>query len=347
MKCENKKNVAFFTPYYKENRGNATTAKRLEALLTNAGWNINIFAYDEEEWTKEHEQLLKKAHIIHVLHFRRFAEWMKNHDIAINQPLVITSGGTDVNQDLFDKEKMKRMSTLLNKSAALTVFTEDAKQKLRKHLPSVEKVHVIPQTPYFPEGNCEYALKENGEPILFLPAGLRKVKDVLYLKEEVNTLKNTQFPHLKLLIAGSIIEEEVYKEVLNAEREYDWLHYIGEVPYECMNALYEKVDVVINTSLHEGQSGALLEAMAKQCFILARKNPGNESIVGDDENGLLFTTPEEFITKFLNAYQNEKIKSQIIKNATEFMKSNFDPNGELSAYERLYGQVLKGSRINC
>ncbi|HEX6922782.1 MAG TPA: glycosyltransferase [Bacillales bacterium] len=289
--------VGFFTPYYEENRGNATTAKRIEHGLKEKGIQVEIFAYEEEEWTEAARNRLEACSVFHILHFYRFSEWMKKTGYLPRRPYLVTSGGTDVNHRMFEDRSAEQIKEFVNEAQALTVFTEDAKEKSEAAIGiSSEKVYVIPQSVWIPEVGQSVVPKHipQGNPAFLLPAGLRPVKDVLYLLDTLKDLQDT-YSDLQVVLIGSVLDQEVYRKVREAEERHEWFHFAGEVPFTEMHAWYNWADVVLNSSVSEGQSSALLEALALGKLVIARENAGNASVIADGRNGFLFETGEDFL----------------------------------------------------
>ncbi|RYG42742.1 glycosyltransferase [archaeon] len=71
--------------------------------------------------------------------------------------------------------------------------------------------------------------------------------------------------------------------------------YCDPVPHGELLQWTRHATAVLNTSVSEGQSNALLEAMALGTLVIARDNAGNSAIVKDGHTGLLFNKPEEAI----------------------------------------------------
>ncbi|HEU5140578.1 MAG TPA: glycosyltransferase [Bacillales bacterium] len=289
--------VGFFTPYYGKNRGNATTAKRIEHGLKENGVQVEIFAYEEEKWTAVSEKRMESCEVFHILHFYRFTQWMEATGYLPERPYLVTSGGTDVNHRLFKDDGSGKMKTFVNNAQALTVFTEDAREKSIAALGMPpDKVYVVPQSVKVPDEDNPTLLKAapEGNPAFLLPAGLRPVKDVLFLLDALEDLQRT-YRELQFVLIGSVLDQKVYRRVLEAENQYDWFHFVGEVPFTDMNAWYDWADIVLNTSVSEGQSSALLEALALGKLVMARENPGNASAITDNVNGFLFEDGEGFL----------------------------------------------------
>lgn len=331
------KKIAFFTPYYKENRGNSTTAKRLEAGLKARGISVEIFAYEEEQLTEAKRERLQSCDLFHILHFYRFALWVGKTGYLPQKPYVITAGGTDVNEYLYDPDTFEFMNRLIQKANGFAAFTEDGKTKVEKafHL-SPCKVQVIPQSVWFPEEPAKQEpASETGYPHLLLPAGLRPVKDVLFLLDAVKTLKG-DYPSLAFVIIGPVLDSKVYQQVTKACQRYEWLHYEGTAPLSAMKNWYQWADVVINSSLSEGQSSALIEAMALQVPVLARKIPGNESVIQDGKTGVLFKNGPEFLREIRRILTSHEWRNHLIHNAKCYVDKHHALETEIDDYMNLY-----------
>ncbi|ANC76970.1 hypothetical protein ABE65_009210 [Fictibacillus phosphorivorans] len=327
--------VVFFTPYYKQNRGNSTTSKRLEHGLSEKV-DLSMFSYEE---TSVHASLfdwMEKADLFHILHFSRFVQWADKNKLTLNKPYIVTSGGTDLNHSL--KEDEERYLPLLRKAKAISVFTQQAKQMLAKEYGlSDQSIHVIPQSVYLPYTDhtiVPFTLPE-GYPKLLLPAGIRPVKDVLFALESLIKL-STDFSKLCFLIVGANLDEEEFERVKKAEDKYEWLHYLPEVELGQMKKLYEWGDVVLNTSISEGQPTALLEAMSFRKPVIARENVGNASIIQHGMNGLLFQSQEDLYHSIKKVVSNRDMYKQLSEYGYQTIKEDHTMKKEIDSYMELY-----------
>lgn len=327
------KHVFFFTPYWTKKRGNATTAKRITTGLKEKGIYVHVFAYDEETWTTAHARKLQQCDLVHILHFSRFLRWNKTVKLVIEQPLIVTSGGTDVNAHL----DVKHTETIafLQQADAVTVFTEDAKQKLEAY--SKRKVSVIPQSVWLPHER-QKRVGQEGDPHVLLPAGLRQVKDVFFALSSLKKLHNL-YPSLMFTIIGEPLEADIVDKVKEIEATNPWVTYKKPVPLEEMAALYEQATIVLNTSISEGQTSVLLEAMYVGVPVIARKIPGNKSIVTHHQNGWLFQTEEELYHCMLEALRKPGLYKKMQVAGSEYIKKNHALEQEIFAYMTIYKQA--------
>lgn len=340
-----KLSLSFLTPFYEQGRGNATTARRIVTGLGERNLTTNVVAYDEKLVTPNR---MDESDLFHILHFRRFAEWQEKNMYKIQKPYVITSGGTDVNIDIFKDEFKEMIGNVLKDAAAITVFSIDAKEKLANIYPAIsDKVHIIKQSVWFPAGaSCASSIFHFHAvgPNILLPAGLRAVKDVLFVLPALRKLKE-QFPNLMFTILGAPIEARVLDAVRQVQKDYSWFHYFEEVPLKGMKQIYKQSDLIINTSLSEGQSSALLEAMSVGKPVVARNNGGNRSIIRHGETGLLFDTIDDFYGQVVELLKNEELKKKLAQNGQKYVEENHSLQEEIDSYLRLYKHVMNTQTI--
>ncbi|MBY6035951.1 glycosyltransferase family 4 protein [Fictibacillus nanhaiensis] len=329
--------IVFFTPYYHQNRGNSTTARRIHHGLSERDVSISVFAYEEEPLTQKIYEDMENADVLHILHFARFAKWSEKHKVHIQKPYIITSGGTDINHSL--EENKERYASLLNQAKAITVFTDDAKDFLvQKHGFKDDFIHVIPQSVYFPESiSSEKLSLPTGYPKLLLPAGLRPVKDVLYALPPIEKLIN-DYPDTVFLILGANLDEKVHEQLKLAQKKYDWLEYSPEIDLSNMKHVYQWADIVLNTSLSEGQPTSLLEAMSEHTPVVARFISGNKSIVRHEWNGMLFQTEDELYVSLKQLVSDKAFYHTISQNGYQNVKEHHMIEKEIRKYIKLYEQ---------
>ncbi|HJV44660.1 MAG TPA: glycosyltransferase [Bacillota bacterium] len=325
--------ILFFTPYFSQSRGNTTTAKRIVQSLCELNVQVTVYSYLENElWTDN----FAEYDLIHILHATRFAIWAQKHGVLLTKPYLITMGGTDINVDLSENLD-PTVYQLLDRASYITVFTEDAKQKVRRLLPSWErKTHVISQTPWMSQSlNAQVAFNT---PLLLLPAGLRPVKDVLHPLSALDQL-TSDYPSLKYTIIGANLEDQVYQQIQHTGLTRPWLTYEGVIPFHEMPKWYSQYNIVVNTSISEGQSLALMEAMAIGKPVLARRNEANTSLIQHGLTGWLYETMDEFISSIHVIMTNSSLRQQVIDNAQKSMLVS--PIEEAKKYHHLYQLTIR------
>ncbi|WP_027417097.1 glycosyltransferase [Aneurinibacillus terranovensis] len=323
--------VLFFAPYFNQPRGNSTTIKRLVHFLQQQNISTSVIPYlEDDHWH------YPDADIFHILHATRFIQWAKENRIILNRPYLVTMGGTDINIDL-QASMDDEMFSFLNNAAYITVFTEDAKEKVKKLFPKwMDKTFVIPQGIWLPWSIS--ARKEEMVPRILLPAGLRPVKDVLHVLPALDELIH-KYPNMNFIILGANLDEDVYKQVQRKTEQRHWMKYAGVVPYEVMKLWYEQADIVINTSISEGQSLAIMEAMAMGRPVIARKNEANIQLIRHEQTGWLYETMNGFTEAVHSIVKNVSLREKVVKQAKEWIAEHSSPAKEALAYITLYKQL--------
>jgi glycosyltransferase involved in cell wall biosynthesis len=331
--------IAFFTPYYHSNRGNATTTKRIVHGLNQAGVDTYVIPYIEERWTDEKEEKLKECNLYHILHLYRFARWNMHQELPLDKPYILTSGGTDINHNLANPAQVAEMDKIIKHASAVTVFTKDGQEKVQSIYPN-KQVHVISQSVWFEEGEETFSIDlPEQKPIILLPAGIRSVKDPLYVWEGIKELKKT-FTDLQFVIAGVVIEQDIFHDIMEICKRYKWVHFLEDVPFHQMKSLYKLADITINTSISEGQASAIMEAMYNDCPVLVRGNEGNLSIVTHGETGLVFSDKTVFVEMATRILTQKEMTKSMTDRATLQIKEKHALQIEINQYIDLYNQFI-------
>ena len=97
---------------------------------------------------------------------------------------------------------------------------------------------------------------------------------------------------------------------------------------------------VLNTSVSEGMSSAILEAMIVGVPVVARDILGNKSIIIDKKTGLLFSSPDEFVQKAAILINDCYYFSQIVNEARVYVIKNHSPYNESSFYSELLNKYF-------
>jgi glycosyltransferase involved in cell wall biosynthesis len=255
-------------------------------------------------------------------------------------------GGTDVHIELAHSRCDDHTFELLNRASAISFFSGEAKKIVERLHPNwKDKLRVIPQGVMLPPTPDEHLSSEDKSRYfrILLPAGLRRVKDVLHLLDAWVEL-DKRIPNLKVTIVGEALENQVHAEVLQACATYSFLEYVKPVPFEEMGSMYATADVVVNTSIEEGQPTAVCEAMAMGIPVIARNNPGNVSVVTHEKTGWVYDDPMEFVDIIQVLRQHPTKTKQIVDNAQMFIRTERSVEKEVDSYLRLLQQMSKKNK---
>lgn len=245
--------VALVTPIaFPSVRGNAVTVGRLCQGLRSAGVAADVVDLSRIPPEALGERLdALGPDLLHAFHAFRGAPAVRPFARAHRLPLVVSLTGTDANIDLFHPERRRATIGSIREASALVAFHETIRAKVAREVPeAAARIEIISQSVTFadePYDGSALVPPNPGEVRFLLPAGIRRVKNVLFPLGPLGRL--AQRHPLRLLIVGPIIEEDEGRRLLEALKGAEWATYLGEVPHGQMGSLLDQTDVVINSSL--------------------------------------------------------------------------------------------------
>jgi glycosyltransferase involved in cell wall biosynthesis len=286
-------------PKQQDATGNFITARRLQHELKKLGLIVELLpiATNEAATLTEAIDRFHPDQLI-LLHAWRTGQPWLNSSPSHPCPATILLTGTDINHDIYDPEKGLTIEKVLNKAAAIVCQNRLTDDMLRsQHPPWIDRLHYIP--PGVLLGKTPFHLRQkhkiNPDCRLFLhPAGIRPVKSNLELLKLCDQLAADR-PDFAIVFCGPALDQDYFKTFISAIDQRKWAHYLGVIPPSAMPSAMAEADLILNHSISEGMSNALLEAVAVGRPVLARNNPGNAAILDTGKQILLYDTDQDFI----------------------------------------------------
>lgn len=207
-------------------------------------------------------------------------------------------------------------------AALIHVFNERARRAIVTEAPELaarirligQAVEGLPVEGAYPQLEMTPATR-----ICLLPVAIRPVKDVLGAINLVKALR-VHKPEAMLWVAGQVLDEEYGLQVLaEVAANQGTVRYLGEVAHGAMGGLFRRASLMLNTSESEGQSSAILEAMAVGVPVLARANDGNRDVITHGVTGLLYSSEKEFVSAATALIEDEPLRKQLAENAKIFV----------------------------
>jgi glycosyltransferase involved in cell wall biosynthesis len=331
--------------YFPQLTGNAVTVHRITKGLLQRGIAcriINLSQTADVDLMNEADAFAPD--IIHGFHAYKTGLAGVRLKKIFGVPLVITMTGTDINVDLRDRDRKTTVRDVLYASDLVTVFNDHAFSVLLKYGLPEDKIRIIHQSVLLDDdkNTLDYRALygvDRQDRLFLMSGGLRRIKQIGYAIDVLTEVRKIR-PHLRLFIAGSILEPEEYRKIEGRLRRRPWITYLGEVRRENMPALLRSVDVVLNTSASESEANALLEAFYFRKIVIARSIPGNASLL-TDKTSFLFRNKREFYEKILYVIDHPTAWEPVRREADRLMTTVFsfqrEQVGYTDAYEALVG----------
>ncbi|XP_052024774.1 glycosyltransferase 1 domain-containing protein 1 isoform X2 [Apodemus sylvaticus] len=125
------------------------------------------------------------------------------------------------------------------------------------------------------------------------------------------------------------------REVKDRVRRAAGVRLIQEMRQEDLHAVVKSCFALVNSSVSEGMSAAILEAMDLEVPVLARNIPGNSAVVEHGVTGLLFSNPQEFIQLAKRLVSDPALEKEIVTNGREYVRTHHSWQVERDTYQRL------------
>ncbi|MDY0211704.1 MAG: glycosyltransferase [Desulfuromonadaceae bacterium] len=294
--------ILICSPEYNPATGNWITATRYQRGLQSCGHEVHLCHLDSAATSLERATAEYKPDILLLIHaFRTGRQWLNSPLSCTSQPhlpVIVLLSGTDINEGLYDPMQAPIIERVLTQADALLIQNPLEAESLRCNYPQWA-AHLYEIPPGIEMGMVPYTLRQshllNPEALLFLcPASIRPVKGVLELLELFDYVAE-ELPAWEVLFCGPELDSKYSDNFLAAIDTRVWAHYLGVLPPSSMGSVLQQVDVVVNNSVSEGISNALIEAAVIGCPILAHDIPGNRPVVEHGVNGLLYQDKETFV----------------------------------------------------
>ncbi|HQD90342.1 MAG TPA: glycosyltransferase [Syntrophomonadaceae bacterium] len=337
--------VLLVTPYQRQPRGNTVTSQRLQNGLSQMGYEIDILALDSAEGWSEAEARLARHHyrILHVLHGASVEAVLQRLPAAGDLPLIITATGTDINVDLLGSQRLQ-IEKAFQQADRIVVFNPAFLSLLSASIPDIaSKLQVIPQGVLLPDCPTwsRSAMQWNDDDVIaVLPSGIRPVKRIEWALEAME-IAAVYSPKLRLVIVGPIIDSRYAHIILRQIEHTPRTTYLGEVDHQAIGGLYAAADMVLNTSLSEGQPQAALEGMSLGLPAVMTAVTGNLDIMTNGREGYYIHTPQELGLAMLRLAEDQALRQEMGSAAARLVKEFYSASAEWEQYHLLYQELLR------
>uniref|UniRef100_A0A8I6GMK0 Glycosyltransferase 1 domain-containing protein 1 n=1 Tax=Rattus norvegicus TaxID=10116 RepID=A0A8I6GMK0_RAT len=335
-----------FLAVLRPHTGNAVTAGRLRDHLEAAGHMCVLRDAFDFESPSEIANLIvgENLEAALALHLYRGGRLLQGHGI----PFGVIFGGTDLNEDANHKEKKEVMGKVLEEARFAVAFTEAMKDTAEWGLGTGKKsvrpwygIATIPNADFnwntFLQ-QSEIDQSADDLHIFLVICGLRPVKDPLYLVDAFSEW-HQETPNVYMVIVGPEVDPVFTREVKDRVRRASGVRLIREMCQEDLHAVVKSCFALVNSSVSEGMSAAILEAMDLEVPVLARNIPGNSAVVEHGVTGLLFSNPQEFIQLAKRLVSDPALEKEIVTNGREYVRTHHSWQVERDTYQRLIGKL--------
>ena len=173
-------------------------------------------------------------------------------------------------------------------------------------------------------------------PVIIAVGSLKTQKGFSYLLQAVEMVNRTKNTRLIIIGNGDKKEFQDFSKKLSIENKTDFLSAVANpFPY------IVKADIFVSSSLYEGLSNVILEALAlgKPIISTDHKHGANE-IIEDHKSGILVPVrnPREMADAIIRILEDSELRKSLEKEAKK-RSENFSRDKMTSEYEKLFSEI--------
>jgi|GEM_PF-215615 len=216
----------------------------------------------------------------------------------VNRPVVLTIHGSDVRW-AFEKKGLFRVlfRWTARRADCVTTVSRNIAEKTRTLGISEAKIRVFPMgvsDEFFaalPDGLSRS--EGDGKTIIVSNRHLLPVYNVDCLVRAIpHVVEDTD--QVLFLIAGDGERRRALESMVHRTGLAPWVRFLGTVDHEQMPGVLKASQIYVSTSLSDGASVSLLEAMVCGLFPIVTDIPANREWIRHGDNGFLVTPDDEF-----------------------------------------------------
>ena len=266
--------------------------------------------------------------------------------MALKKPLIVTIHGSDLRMALERPGLLKRLFISVCKNATyLNCVSEVQKRELERMGIPNEKISTIPMgiDEAFLEKGKNRKIGLNKRPFIILSnRNLLPLYNVSLLIRAIPIVLKEE-PETKFLIAGDGTEKENLERKVKSLNINSSVKFLGRVPHEEMPTLLSQADIYVSTSLYDGTSVSLLEAMAAGAFPVVVDIPSNREWIRDVENGFLFPAGEEgsLARRIVDAIQKKTLREKGCQENIQFIERKGLWQISIQKVREIYTNVMR------
>jgi len=324
--------------------GNQQTSRRLAEGLARRGHEVVVATPDEAiSRARGGEQAC--ADVVHVYHAIRAATPFDFTacGAAPRPARVVTFAGSDLPGVPLARERRAVIADEVARAdAAMVAFVQQRDAVAREWPALAGRIHVVSKGVIAPRGDFPLRQRlgfDGDERIALLVAGVRPVKGnrraVEWFRDVVS-----QESRARLVLLGPELDREEGRALRALLATTPWAWWLGAIAPDAMAGAYAAADAVINVSDYEGQSNALLEALALGRPVVARDVPGNHEWLRDGEQALLFRERGDFVPKVVAALRRDAAAMAVAARGPAWIAEHHAPEREIEQVEALYAAAL-------
>jgi len=265
--------------------------------------------------------------------------------MLLRRPLFVTLHGSDIRVATQSPFLRALFLWVCKKARHLTCVSEEIRRGLEKMGIDSSKIAVFPMgvdDTFFDIGMKRGGRKGNGSFTVLSNRNLQSIYNVSHLIRAIPSVLRV-VPNVRFLIAGDGLERERLKKEVDRLGIAASVAFLGKIPHEDMPSLLAETDVYVSTSLSDGTSVSLLEAMASGAFPVVTDIAANKEWITDGMNGFLVPIEDEtsLAQKIVQSLRNEKLMERARQGNWEAVREKAYLEHHMEHLRTIYGPYFR------
>jgi glycosyltransferase involved in cell wall biosynthesis len=263
----------------------------------------------------------------------------------LRKPLIVTIHGSDFRMATEKPSFLTRIFLYVCKEAdQVMCVSEFQEEQIKRMGVRTEKILTFPMgiDKSFLEAGRNRKKKLNGKSYIVLSnRNLLPLYNVSLLIRAIPVVLEEE-PQTKFIIAGDGQERETLEQKGRSLNVSSSINFLGRVSHEKMADLLAQTDIYVSTSLYDGTSVSLLEAMGSGTFPVVTDIPANREWITNGQNGFLVPIDEEkyLANRIVDAIRDPRSLEKVrIENLSIVEKALWPAN--IEKIKEVYSKVLK------
>lgn len=261
-------------------------------------------------------------------------------------PYISFALGSDV---LFDPEisfiKKLVYKFVIKKSDIIHCVSEFMREKIISNCKNPEKVELV-----FPYVDLEVFKPQEKDIEILNLYKLTKKNLIIISNRTLEPLYNVEclietlpqiindYPNIRYLILGDGPSKKSLEQMATSLGVKNYVYFIGFIPHQELAQYLNVADIYVSTSLSDGASVSLLEAMACGKPVVVTDIPGNREWVEEGKNGFLFPmkNSNKLAGKLKLLVDNKKLRDEIKPTNCNLIKKKANINNSMRQISKIY-----------
>lgn len=202
--------------------------------------------------------------------------------------------------------------------------------------------------PSFSENKIKNKLEWNGKKVLIMTRNFKPIYGIEYFIKALPDIIISE-PNIRVILAGSQLLDPDYSwKIMNMIEKLElqkYIHFTGWLEERELSDFLNSSDIYLSTSLSDGTSSSLLEAMACRLPVVVSDVPSNYEWVQDGVNGLIVPRRDvkQIAARLIELIGNETVQRRMGARNLEIARKRADWNKNFDILEGIYQTLVNGN----